>query len=125
VYDYSEYSMLYNRDHRPNSREEQQLLIRESTSRDTEELVELSIISFEESEEDARSYLGHIASSDNRIQHIGLLEYKVAESLRVFPDYIIELEVMTGNQGALSIYTRAGFEVKACYDYFRIAAEEI
>ena len=158
AYDFSEYSMRYASTYKitpliPN------LLIRASAPTDTGHLVELSLLSFSESVEDAENYMQRIFSSDNRTQHVAviegkiagmvstaiegkkfyihglcvlpeyrgrgvggaLLDYKIAESLMHYPDFAIELEVETKNDRALSIYERAGFEVKACYDYFRLA----
>lgn len=163
VYDFSEYLMIHDRNIGLKAQTDPQLFIRESVPDDTEKLIHLSRLAFDESEKDAQNYIKHIFTSSNRTQHIAviddrfggmistaiegeksyihglgvspeyrkqgigsaLLAYKVAESLKLFPDYAIELEVMTGNSGALSIYKRAGFEVKACYDYFRIAAVDI
>lgn len=156
VYDFSEYSMQYTSEYKistlvPNLR------IRAAVSEDTPRLVNLSRLSLAESAEDAENYIKHIFSSENRTQHVAimddkiagmistavegkksyihglcvfpeyrkrgiggaLLDYKVGQSLMRHPDFMVELEVETQNEGALSIYKRAGFEVKACYDYFR------
>jgi ribosomal protein S18 acetylase RimI-like enzyme len=156
VYDFSEYSMQYTSEYKistlvPNLR------VRAAVPEDSSELVNLSRLSFSESDEDADNYIKHIFSSKNRTQHVAvmddkiagmistaiegkksyihglcvspeyrkrgiggaLLDYKVGQSLMRHPDFAVELEVETQNDGALSIYERAGFEVKACYDYFR------
>jgi len=156
VYDFSEYCMAYTHT-RAEGGKQPDISIRESVPEDSDQLVKLSLLSFDESEEDAKNYIKNIFSSENRIQHVAmsgdmitgmismaiegrksyihglsvlpehrkcgiggaLLDYKVAESIKLHPDYQIELEVMTGNSRALSIYRRAGFKTRACYDYFR------
>lgn len=54
-----------------------------------------------------------------------LLGFKTEESVKLHPENEIELEVMTENSGALSIYEKAGFATAACYDYFRLPAVKI
>jgi len=160
VYEFSEYLMRYDPRNRPSAPPEPQCTIRASAPEDTGQLIALSLLSFDDSSEDAENYIKGIFSSDNRIQHVAvvdgkiagmistaledgksyihglcvlpeyrkkgiggaLLDYKAAESISSFPGNKIELEVMTENRGALSIYERAGFEVVACYDYSRIAS---
>jgi len=160
AYDFSEYLMRYTAPNQTAALLQSQFTIRPSLPEDIETLVELSLLSFDDSREDAEGYIQGIFSSENRIQHVALLggkiagmistalengksyihglcvfpeyrkkgiggallDYKAAESTRFHPDNKIELEVMTENRGALSIYERAGFEVIACYDYSRITA---
>ncbi len=83
-YEYSEYSMRYEKPSAPENRKEPLLTIRKSGSGDREELIELAKISLNGNVEEAENYVTSIFSSDNRIQHVGVFEGKIAGMVSVY-----------------------------------------
>ena len=100
-YEFSEYLMRYVNENEMITRSNPSLKFRRSLPDDTDQLIELAIISNDESKEEAEHYIKSIFSSANRIQHVAILNGRIVgmitsaieqqtsyiHGLSVFPDY--------------------------------------
>ncbi len=77
LYEYSEYMMKY-RKADLKKKTISQPFIRESEPEDIEQLVRLSLLSFDKSREDAENYINLVLTAKSRIQHVGLIDGQIA-----------------------------------------------
>ncbi|MBI9103805.1 MAG: GNAT family N-acetyltransferase [Spirochaetales bacterium] len=100
-YDFSEYAMEYERNFVGEDTESvasRGLVIRPSLLLDHDELLNLSMITFNENREDAENYLKSVFESERRIQHVGILNDKIVGMVSVYREpgksYIHGLSVL-------------------------------
>jgi len=86
-YDFSEYSMKFDRTQYEETKIDDKnnlLVIRPSLLSDKEELLNLSMITCDESKENAENYIESVFESDCRIQHVGLYNNKIVGMVSVY-----------------------------------------